>query len=66
MKSDPQKELSERFEALERKVDVAVELIGRLKAENRGLAARLAEEGRLRKRAAERIEALLDRIELLT
>jgi regulator of replication initiation timing len=58
--------LAEDFDRLERMVDEAVALIGRLRVENRELSRRLAESERRRTDAAKRLDSLLDRIEEAT
>jgi len=62
----PSAELVEVFSELERKIEAAIELISRLKEENRELSRRFSEAERLRQETAERIDAVLDRIGTLT
>ena len=61
----PSPEVAQRFSELERRVEAAIELITRLRHENRELARRLAEVERKRKQAAERIDSVLDKIDTL-
>lgn len=57
------KELEAQFRLLERKIDAALDMIGRLRREKAELAARLAEATRLRQEAVKQLNALLDRID---
>jgi len=59
----PSPELVEQFRQFEARVDDVVRLIGELRREKRGLAARLDEEQRARAEAVQRIDALLDKID---
>lgn len=58
-------ELARRLAVLDEKVDAAIDLIHRLREEKAAVESRLAESERLRREAAERLTALLDRIDTL-
>jgi len=61
----PPPELVEQFRQFEARVDEAVRLIGELKQQKRGLEARLDEANQARAEAAQRIDALIDKIDSL-
>ncbi len=58
-------DLVRQFEVLEARIDAALELIDRLRREKDTVDARLAESESLRREAAQRLAALLDRLEPL-
>jgi chromosome segregation ATPase len=59
----PSPELVEQLRQFEARVDEAVRLIGELRQQKRGLEARLEEASRARAEAAQRIDALIDKID---
>uniref|UniRef100_A0A7C4GDT1 Cell division protein ZapB n=1 Tax=candidate division WOR-3 bacterium TaxID=2052148 RepID=A0A7C4GDT1_UNCW3 len=59
------KELEAQFRLLEKKIDAALELIGRLRREKKELEERLAEAVRLRQEAVRQLNTFLDRIDAL-
>ncbi|MEO0086215.1 MAG: hypothetical protein ABIK37_06235 [candidate division WOR-3 bacterium] len=61
----PEKELEAQFRLLEKKIDAALDMIGRLRREKKELEERLAEAARLRQEALQQLNALLDRIDAL-
>ncbi|MBM3315650.1 hypothetical protein FJY71_07440 [candidate division WOR-3 bacterium] len=61
----PDKELAAQFRLLEKKVEAALELIGRLRREKQELEARLAEAERVRQEAVNQLNTFLDRIDAL-
>ncbi len=66
MKKGPDEDLIEQFRLLESRIDAALELIVRLKEENQELRGRLAEAERVQQKAVQRIDAVLDKIDVLT
>ncbi|MFO7675789.1 MAG: hypothetical protein R6X12_05700 [bacterium] len=66
MKQPPRSALDSDLDRLDKLVDGAVALIGRLRSENRELSRRLAESERRRKVAATRLDSLLEKIEDVT
>jgi FtsZ-binding cell division protein ZapB len=65
VQSGPEHELALQLDRLERKIDAALELIARLKRENRELAARLVECRQRRAEAAHQLNTVLDKIDAL-
>jgi len=63
--SVPDEELARQLAVLDEKIDAALELIRKLRAEKTEVEARLAESEGLRKEAAQRLAALLDSIDTL-
>lgn len=62
----PPAEIEEKFLELERRIEAVVELVDKLRQENRILSERLARVEEIRRRALEKLEALLDKVEMLT
>ncbi len=62
----PPAETEEKFLELERRIEAVVELVDKLRQENRILSERLARVEEIRRRALEKLEALLDKVEMLT
>lgn len=54
--------LAEMLDQLEQKIVAAVEVIGRLRRENRELAEKLAVAERLRQQALEKLNSIIDRL----
>jgi chromosome segregation ATPase len=63
--SVPDEELARQLAVLDEKIDAALELIRKLRAEKTEVEARLAESEGLRTEAAQRLAALLDSIDTL-
>ncbi|NPV14701.1 hypothetical protein HPY86_07195 [candidate division WOR-3 bacterium] len=61
----PDKRLVKEFDALEQKIDAAIELINQLRKENEQLRAKIIELENLQKVAREKINNILDRIDTL-
>ncbi|MGQ9707282.1 MAG: hypothetical protein ACUVUR_00185 [bacterium] len=61
----PDKVVIEQFNVLEKRIDQALELINRLKQENRQLQERLNEVEKLRAEAIRQINTIIDKIETL-
>ena len=59
----PGQDLRAQFDRLERMIDEAVAVIGRLRTENRELVQRLAESERRQHKAVRRLDGLLEGIE---
>lgn len=59
----PPQELTEQFRQFEARVDKAVKLITDLRQQKRELEARLVEAKQARAEAAQRIDALIDKID---
>lgn len=62
----PAPELAERFLKLEKRIEAIVDLVAKLREENRTLAERLVRAEELRRQAVERLESLLDKVNTLT
>lgn len=58
-------ELAVQLDELERRIDGALELVARLRRENRVLAGKLAEAEQRRQQAIRQLNIILDRIDAL-
>ncbi len=67
MKKDyqPDKNLVEQFSTLEKKINEALELIGRLRQENRSLREKLNELEKLHANAVAQLNIIIDKIDSL-
>ncbi len=61
----PDKALVEQFNLLEKKIDAALDLISRLKKENRHLQEQLTEKEKLRAETVRLLNSIIDKIEAL-
>ena len=63
--SDLDESLEPQFRLLEKRIDAALDLVGRLRREKQELEARLAESAQPRHEAVRRLNEVLDKIDAL-